>query len=170
MFHSHPPDTLQASHKTHSPQPLEVEEIPLLPHKASFTEHQGQFFDCLCTSLEILLESTQFTVSIFQSGSTTHLHHHNIPCCPKLVPGQLEIKYVQEGQDRNLSQDCIQFPINPRFTEHFWHQSKYFFALVGHQNDYLNTFSTAMSLPTVFIRNTVPSISSLVFGTPHRRM
>ena len=36
----------------------------------------------------------------------------------------------------------MHFPLNPRFTEQFWHLSKYFFALADQPNDYLNTFLT----------------------------
>ena len=54
--------------------------------------------------------------------------------------GQLENEYGQEGQDRDFPLEGLHFPINNRFTERFWHQSKYFFVLAGCQNDYLNTF------------------------------
>ena len=54
--------------------------------------------------------------------------------------GQLENEYVQEGRDRDLPLECLHFPINSRFTERFWHVSKYFFALTDRPNDYLNTF------------------------------
>ena len=56
--------------------------------------------------------------------------------------GQLENEYVQEGRDKNLSLECLHFPLNPRFTERVWHLSKYFFALADRPNDYLYTFFT----------------------------
>ena len=56
--------------------------------------------------------------------------------------GKLENEYVQEGWDRDLSLVCLHFPINPRFTECYWHQSKYFSALADRQNDCLKTFFT----------------------------
>ena len=37
---------------------------------------------------------------------------------------------------------CLHFPINPRFTERFWHPSKYFFALADRQNNHLDAFFT----------------------------
>ena len=61
--------------------------------------------------------------------------------------GQLENEYVQEGRDKDLPLECHHFPINPRFTERFWHLSKNFFALADRPNFYFNTF---------FSRDTVP--------------
>ena len=45
--------------------------------------------------------------------------------------------------------DCSHFPLNPRFTERFWHLSKYFFALADRPNHYMNTF--------FFTRDTAPN-------------
>ena len=42
---------------------------------------------------------------------------------------------------------CFHFPINPRFTERFWHLFKFIFALAGRRNDYLNTFLTRDTAP-----------------------
>ena len=61
--------------------------------------------------------------------------------------GQLEDEHAQEGRDRDLPLECLHFPLNPRFTERFWHLSKYFFALADRRNDYLNTFFTRDTAP-----------------------
>ena len=56
--------------------------------------------------------------------------------------GQLENEYIQEGRDRDFPLECLHFSINHRFTERFWHQSQYLFALADRQNDYSDTFFT----------------------------
>ena len=61
--------------------------------------------------------------------------------------GQLENEYVQEGWNKDLPLECLHVPQNPRFTERFWHLSKYFFALADCPNDYLNTFFTRDTVP-----------------------
>ena len=78
---------------------------------------------------------------------------------------QLENEYVQEGRDSNLPLECLHFPINNRFLERFWHQSKYFFALADRPNDYLNTFFTRDTAPTELIGSLTPSIC--FFGILH---
>ena len=42
---------------------------------------------------------------------------------------------------------CLHFHLNPRFTERFWHLSKYFFALADRPNDEFNTFFTRETAP-----------------------
>ena len=61
--------------------------------------------------------------------------------------GQLKNEYVQERRDSDLPIECLHFPISHPFTERFWHQSKYFFALPDRLNDYLNTFFTRDTAP-----------------------
>ena len=68
---------------------------------------------------------------------------------------QLEKENVEDGSDRDLH-----LPINLRFTEKFWHSSKYFFARVDRQDYYLKTTFTR---DVVFTRITTPSTSKLVF-------
>ena len=74
--------------------------------------------------------------------TATPPQHTLKPTASSCSLGQLENEYVQEGRDRDLTLECLHFPINPRFTERSWHQSKYFFALADRTNDYLNTFFT----------------------------
>ena len=55
--------------------------------------------------------------------------------------------------------------LNPRFTERFWHLSKYFFALANRQNDYLNTFFTRDTAPyKIYAKN---NLFYLQFGFFH---
>ena len=83
--------------------------------------------------------------------------------------GQLENECVQEGRGTDLPLQCLHFPINSRFTERFWHLSKYFFALADRPNDYLKTFFLLETLhPTKYTPNTTPFIYNLVFYIPHR--
>ena len=56
--------------------------------------------------------------------------------------GQLGNEYVEEGRDKILPLECACFPINPRFTERFWHTSKLFVALADRQNNNLSTMFT----------------------------
>ena len=76
------------------------------------------------------------------NSTSTPPQHTLKPTATSCSLGQLKNEYVQEGRDRDLPFDCTHFPINPRFTERFWHLSKYFFALADCPNDYLNTFFT----------------------------
>ena len=82
------------------------------------------------------------------------INYTSTPPQPTLKPtasscplGQLVNEYVHEGRDRDLPLECGHFPINPRFTERFWHLSKYFSALADRPNDYLNTFFTHVKAP-----------------------
>ena len=99
-------------------------------------------------------------VTVRITYTSTPQQHTLKPTASSFSPGQLENEHVQEGGDRDLPLECLQFPNNHRFTKRFWHQSKYFFTLADRQNDYLNTL--------VFIRGTIPSTSILVFYIPHR--
>ena len=83
--------------------------------------------------------------------------------------GQLENEYVQEGRDSDLPLECLHFPINHRFTERFWNQSKYFFDHEDCPNGYLNTFFETLP-STEFIRSMIPSIFNSVSYIPHRWM
>ena len=74
--------------------------------------------------------------------TSTPPQHTLKPTASSCSLGQLEIEYVQEGGDKNLALQFLHFPINSRFTERFWHLSKYFSALADRPNDYLNTFFT----------------------------
>ena len=67
--------------------------------------------------------------------------------------GQLESKYLEEGRDKELPLEFLHFPISPRFTERFWHISKYFFALADCQNDYLKTLFTKDVAPYHMYQN-----------------
>ena len=49
------------------------------------------------------------------------------PTASSFSLGQFEKECVQGGRDKNLPPECLHFPINSRFTERFWHLSKYFF-------------------------------------------
>ena len=84
--------------------------------------------------------------------------------------GQLENEYVQEGRDKDLPLECLHFPINSRFTERFWHLSKYFFALADHPNDYLNNFFTRDTATYEIYAKYDPLSYSLDFYIPHRLM
>ena len=81
------------------------------------------------------------------NSTSTPPQHTLKPTASSFSLGQLENKYVQEGRDKDLPLECLHFPINPRFTERFWHLSKYFFALADRPNDYLNTFFTRDTAP-----------------------
>ena len=76
------------------------------------------------------------------NSTSTPPQHTLKPAAKFCSLGQLKNEYVQEGRDRDLPFECTHFPINPRFTEQFWHLSKYFFALADRPNDYLITFFT----------------------------
>ena len=82
--------------------------------------------------------------------------------CSSCSLENLENQYVIKGRDKDLALECLQFPINARFMERFWHLSKYFFILADSPMDYLKTLFTRDAPPTVFISNTTPSIFSLV--------
>ena len=79
--------------------------------------------------------------------TSTTLQHTLKPTAGSCSLGQLENEYVQEGRDKELPLECLHFPLNPRFTERFWHLSKYFFALADRPNDYLNTFFNRDTAP-----------------------
>ena len=64
--------------------------------------------------------------------TSTPPQHTLKPTASSFSLGQLENEYVQEGRDRDLPLECVHFPLNPRFTERFWHLSKLFFALADH--------------------------------------
>ena len=72
--------------------------------------------------------------------TSTPPQHPLIPRASSCSLGQLENEHAQEDRDRDLPLACLHFTINHRFTERFWHQSKYFFALADH--DCLDTFFT----------------------------
>ena len=97
--------------------------------------------------------------------ASTPPQHTLKPTTSSCSPGELEYEYVHEGRDSNLQLECLHFPINHRFTEQFWHQSKYFFALAYRLNDYLNTFFTQDTAPSKFIKSMTPSIH--IFGFLH---
>ena len=65
------------------------------------------------------------------NDTSTPPQHALKPTASSCSLGQLENECVQEGRDRDLPLECLHFPINPRFTERFWHQSKYFFRPCG---------------------------------------
>ena len=81
------------------------------------------------------------------SYTSTSPQHTLKPRSSSCSLGQLESEYVQEGRDKDLPMECLHFPIISRFTERFWHLSKYFFALADRPNDYLNTFFTPDTAP-----------------------
>ena len=74
--------------------------------------------------------------------TSTPPQHTLKPTASSCSLGQLENEYVQEGQNRDLHLECLHFPLNSGFREHFWHLSKYFFALADRPNNYPNTFFT----------------------------
>ena len=82
--------------------------------------------------------------------TSTPPQHTLKPTASSCSLGQLENEYVQEGRDQDLSLECAHFPPNPRFTERFWHQSKYFFAFADRSNDYLNTYFSRETAPYNF--------------------
>ena len=55
---------------------------------------------------------------------STPPHHTLKPTASSCSLGQLENENVVEGRDKNLPPECLHFPINPRFTERFWHLSQ----------------------------------------------
>ena len=63
------------------------------------------------------------------SYNSTPPQHTLKPTASSCSPGQLENEYAQEERAKDLPVECLHFPINSRFTECFWHLSKYFFAL-----------------------------------------
>ena len=79
--------------------------------------------------------------------TTTPPQHALKPTASSWSLGQLKKEDVQEGRDKDLPLECLLIPVNPRFTERFWHLSKYFFALADRPNDYLNTFLTRDTAP-----------------------
>ena len=79
--------------------------------------------------------------------TSTPPQHTLKPTANSCSLGQLEKEYVQEGRDKDLPLECLHFPTNSRFTERFWHLSKYFFALADRPNDHLNTFFTRDTAP-----------------------
>ena len=165
-LHSRLPVTQRALHEVHSPHPLVQKEIPLHRHKASPTGHQDQILDS--TSSRTLLESTLSKEFMCQSALITPLPHLNILSSQQQAPaiwGQFENECVQEGQARDLPLECVHFPLNPRFTQQFWHLSKYFFALADHPNDYWNTFFTRDTAPYKIYANYYPFY--LQFGFLH---
>ena len=79
--------------------------------------------------------------------TSTPPQHTLKPTTSSCSLGQFENQYVQEGRDRDLPQECLPFLLISRYTERFWHLSKYFFALAARPNDYLKTFFTHDAAP-----------------------
>ena len=80
--------------------------------------------------------------------------------------GQLENECVREERDRDLPLECLHFPLNPRFTERFWHLSKYFSALAT-----TSIPSSRATLPlTKFISSMTPFTYNLASYTLHKWM
>ena len=79
--------------------------------------------------------------------TSTQLQHTLEPIASSCSLGKLENEYVQEGWDKELPLERLHFPLSPRFTERFWHLSKYFFALADRPIDYFNTFCTCDTAP-----------------------
>ena len=77
----------------------------------------------------------------------------------------MENEYVKEGRNKDLPIECLHFPLNPLFTERFWHLFKYFSALADRPNDYLNTFFTRDTAPYKIYQNYDPNY--LQFGFLH---
>ena len=103
---------------------------------------------------------------IYFSNPPQHTLKPTASSCPL---GQLENEYVQEGRDMNPPLECLHFPLNLRFTERFWHLSKYFFALADRPNDYLNTFFTRYTAPYTLYAKYDRFYLQFVFYIPHRR-
>ena len=79
---------------------------------------------------------------------TSTPHQHTLkPTASSCSLGQLENEYVEEGRDREIPLECAQFSINPRFTERFWHLSRFIFTLADRPKDCLNTFFTQDTAP-----------------------
>ena len=98
--------------------------------------------------------------------TSTPPQHTLKPTASSCSLGQLENEYVQEGRDKDLPLECLHFPLNPRFTERFWHLSKYFFALADRPNDYLNTFFARDTAPYKIYAKTDPFYLQFVFLHP----
>ena len=79
--------------------------------------------------------------------TSTPPQHTLKPTASSCSFGKLENEYVQEGKHKDLPLECLHYPLNLRFTERFWHLSRYFFALADPPNDYLNTFFTQDTAP-----------------------
>ena len=109
----------------------------LQPEDAQEPQHTKSI---LCAHLRSRLQNR--LLDTLQAHISTPPQHTLKPTASSCSLGHLENEYVQEGWDRDLPLECLHFPINRRFTERFWHQSKYFYALADRQNDYLNTFCT----------------------------
>ena len=69
-------------------------------------------------------------------------HHTFKPTASICSLGKLKIDYVEKRRDKELPLECLHFPIYTRFTERFWHLSKYFFVPSDRQNNYLNKLFT----------------------------
>ena len=72
---------------------------------------------------------------VYVHNVSTPLHHTFQPAASSCSLGQLEKDCVEEGREKDLPLECLHFPIHHRFTERFWHLSKYVFALAGRQNN-----------------------------------
>ena len=93
-----------------------------------------QFINPLCIN-------TDHSVHVLEpiNSVSTSPHHTLKPTASSCSRGQLESENVKEGRHEALTLESLHFLINLRFTERFWHLSKYSFALADLQNDYLKT-------------------------------
>ena len=129
--------TPQVPHEADSPHPLVEKEIPFRRQKASPTGHRDPISDTL-QGIHVP-ERINYT--------STPPQHTLKPSASSCSLEQLEIKNAHEGRDRDLPLEYAHFPLNPGFSERFWHLSKHFVALDGRPNDYLNTFFTRDTAP-----------------------
>ena len=145
-------DTQQDLPEVHSHHPPTEGQTPLCQHTAFYIghirQHIGPNFGFHEFPNPLGINTIQgIHVPERISYTSTPPQHTLKPTASSCSLEQLENEHVQEGRDKDLSLECLHFPINLRFTELFRHLSKYFFALADLPNDYLNTYFTRDTAP-----------------------
>ena len=100
------------------------------------------------------------------SYTSTPPQHTLKPTASSCSLEKMENEYVQEGRDKELPLESLHFPLNPRFTERFWHLSKYVFALADRPNDYFNTSFTRDTSPHKIYAKYDPICLQFSFSNP----
>ena len=143
-----PAHTGQSSSRGPQPSPSRALTNPFAPTQGIPHRNKGPDFRYHEFTNPLGINTRQGIHVAERINYTSTPPQHNLkPTASSCSLGELENEHIEEGRDQNLPLECAHFPLNPRFTERFWHQSRYFFALADRANDYLNTFFSRDTAP-----------------------